>query len=201
MKSVWKNGLWFALMLFLLIGCSSEPESKSEKKEKEQKTEVAEKEKETETEAEPESTADPEQAEPAEPTANDDVAAYGETLASNLEEWSKVLIDFSQYNMNGSNDPDYMMSDQFITDGKVHIDKMNALIKEARSIQPPADAAHIQDKYLEAMDHFEFVAQNYLPAVEKMDFDLIMQCVDRLNQAGLAIGDVSQLIVEYMTVQ
>jgi len=93
------------------------------------------------------------------------------------------------------------MSDQFITDGKVHIDKMNALIKEARSIQPPADAAHIQDKYLEAMDHFEFVAQNYLPAVEKMDYDLLMQCVDRLNQAGLAIGDVSQLIVEYMTVQ
>lgn len=114
---------------------------------------------------------------------------YLSTMTVLFDEFSQVLLDFSDQNMKVAEDPSVMFTNEWVTEMAGILANMGILADEIYATEPPERFKEVHDIYLQAMDEIYFIYDTYPEAIDNLDVDLMEQCV-------IAMENVSVLIQE-----
>lgn len=189
-------------LLMSLVACGTEETAEEPKEEpevveevKEEPEEVVEEEPEDVVEEEPEEMVEEPEVEEMSVEEEDDnglteeEVEYLSTMTVLFDEFSQVLLDFSDQNMKVAEDPSVMFTNEWVTEMAGILANMGILADEIYAIEPPERFKEVHDIYLQAMDEIYFIYDTYPEAIDNLDVDLLEQCV-------IAMENVSALIQE-----
>lgn len=181
-------------LLMSLVACGTEETAEEPKEEPEVVEEVKE-EPEGVVEEEPEEVVEEPGVEEMSVEEEDDnglteeEVEYLSTMTVLFDEFSQVLLDFSDQNMKVAEDPSVIFTNEWVTEMAGILANMGILADEIYATEPPERFKEVHDIYLQAMDEIYFIYDTYPEAIDNLDVDLMEQCV-------IAMENVSVLIQE-----
>lgn len=181
-------------LLMSLVACGTEETAEEPKEEPEVVEEVKE-EPEGVVEEEPEEVVEEPGVEEMSVEEEDDnglteeEVEYLSTMTVLFDDFSQVLLDFSDQNMKVAEDPSVIFTNEWITEMAGILANMGILADEIYATEPPERFKEVHDIYLQAMDEIYFIYDTYPEAIDNLDVDLMEQCV-------IAMENVSVLIQE-----
>lgn len=181
-------------LLMSLVACGTEETAEEPKEEPEVVEEVKE-EPEGAVEEEPEEMVEEPEVEEMSVEEEDDNGLteeedeYLSTMMVLFDEFSQVLLDFSDQNMKVAEDPSVMFTNEWVIEMAGILANMAILADEIYATEPPERFKEAHDIYLQAMDEIYFIYDTYPEAIDNLDVDLMEQCV-------IAMENVSALIQE-----
>lgn len=172
----------------MLLGACSEEVVKEETKAVEQK--------ETATKTpEPAKKAEPKKAEPKKVVETE----YLDSMSTAMKSVAGALHSISEESVKFSENPALIMDQGWIVDMAMAITLLDSSITQVRDIEEPEEEelkkAHTL--VLKAMDHYQYVVDNYPSAIDKMDADAIRKCTENLSTATGYIQQASGIIADY----
>lgn len=181
-------------LLMSLVACGTEETAEEPKEEPEVVEEVKE-EPEGVVEEEPEEVVEEPEVEEMSVEEEDgnglteEEVEYLSTMTVLFDEFSQVLLDFSDQNMKVAEDPSVIFTNEWVTEMAGILANMGILADEIYATEPPERFKEVHDIYLQAMDEIYFIYDTYPEAIDNLDVDLMEQCV-------IAMENVSVLIQE-----
>lgn len=181
-------------LLMSLVACGTEETAEEPKEEPEVVEEVKE-EPEGVVEEEPEEVVEEPDVEEMSVEEEDDnglteeEVEYLSTMTVLFDEFSQVLLDFSDQNMKVAEDPSVMFTNEWVIEMAGILANMAILADEIYATEPPERFKEVHDIYLQAMDEIYFIYDTYPDAIDNLDVNLMEQCV-------IAMENVSVLIQE-----
>ena len=159
----------------LLVGCSEEA-VKEETKAVEQKSEPAK--------AEPKKVVETE---------------YLNNMSAAMKNMSEALGLISEESTKFLENPALMMDQGWIMDMAMAITMLDASIIQVRDIEEP-EGKELKEAHalvLKAMDHYQYVVDNYPSAIDNMDADAIRKCTENLSTATGYIQEATGIITDF----
>ena len=179
---------WF-LVIGMMAGCvNGEIQGAKERAEEEEKQEEKEPVKEK-----PAPAPKPKEEEPKVETA------YAENMSNSMKSLSNSLGLMTDVSMELADNPYLARTESWIMDAAVAITSLESDIENIRSISKPKDPQLLEAHLiiLKAMDHYEFVVENWPNAIDNMDVELMGQCTENLSIATEYIKQANDIIVDY----
>lgn len=181
-------------LLMSLVACGTE-ETAEEPKEEPEVVEGVKEEPDGVVEEEPEEVVEEPEVEEMSVEEEDDnglteeEVEYLSTMTVLFDEFSQVLLDFSDQNMKVAEDPSVIFTNEWVTEMAGILANMAILADEIYATEPPERFKEVHDIYLQAMDEIYFIYDTYPDAIDNLDVNLMEQCV-------IAMENVSVLIQE-----
>jgi hypothetical protein len=175
----------FALLLAIgmLVGCSETVVE--EEPEKEVKEEVVKEEPKPEPEPEPVVVEEPEVT----------MDEYAGIMSVHLDNFALVMGEFSDLMFQGTN-PDVFVSTEYHMQVQVVANELIMVIADIESVEVPAEAQHIHDMTMRAMDEYRYVAENIVPAIQDVDVANIGLLTDRLVVGNEYLNEATMMVLE-----
>ena len=170
---------YVAVALFsalLLVGCSEEV-VKEEPKAVEQKETTKE----------------------AEPAKKAVESEYTKAMSVAMQNVSDALGGMTEESKKMADNPALILDQGWIMDMALALTMLDASIIQVRDIDEPTDPKlkEAHGLVLNAMDHYEYVVDNYPSAIDNMDADLIKECTENLKSATGYIQEANEIITNY----
>ena len=106
---------------------------------------------------------------------------YESSIGELTGDMSEYMAKFSEVNLEMSENPMLLYNDDWVYEVAGIIAGMSATLDKMNELDAPKKFKGM-DKYLkEAIKEFKFVTDNYPKAIDNMDVDMLMKCVDKLN--------------------
>src|SRR5690606_6401568 len=93
-------------------------------------------------------------------------------------------------------DPYVMFNDEWVMDIALILLQMDTDIQAIRSLDVPESMSKIHDPVLKAMDEYDYFVTNFPTAFDTMDFDLIEECITRIENGNSFIGEATLMMDE-----
>jgi len=125
--------------------------------------------------------------------------AYTENMSNSMKSLSNSLGLMTDVSMELADNPYLASTESWIMDAAVAITSLESDIENIRSISKPKDPQLLEAHLiiLKAMDHYEFVVENWPNAIDNMDVELMGQCTENLSIATEYIKQANDIIVDY----
>ena len=164
----------------MLLGACSEEVVKEEPKAVEQK----------------ETTKAPEPAKKAEKPFESE---YTKAMSVAMQNVSDALGGMTEESKKMADNPALILDQGWIMDMALALTMLDASIIQVRDIEEPTDPKlkEAHGLVLNAMDHYEYVVDNYPSAIDNMDADLIKECTENLKSATGYIQEANEIITNY----
>lgn len=107
---------------------------------------------------------------------------YREEIATASAELSSYMYDFSDLNMQASNNPIITYNEDWIYETAVTIVAIQGSIADFRAIEPPLHLQAVHDEILLAMDEFEQSTNKYVEAIDYDNWDLLDESLNHLDK-------------------
>ena len=166
----------------VLLGACSEEVVKEETKAVEQK----------------ETTKAPEPAKKAEPKKYVE-SDYLDSMSTAMKSVAGALRSISEESTKFSENPALIMDQGWIVDMAMAITLLDSSIMQVRDIEEP-EGKELKEAHtlvLKAMDHYQYVVDNYPSAIDSMDADAIRKCTENMKTATGYIQEASGIITDY----
>ena len=115
-----------------------------------------------------------------------DVSDYSEEMEGYTGEFAATMQEFSDLNMEASQNPPLMATDEWIMDVSLTLISMEEHIADIRAVEVPEGAPEEVEKsheyVLKAMDSYEFAVDNYPDALG--DTGLLYECIDAMEEGN-----------------
>lgn len=167
----------------MLLGACSEEVVKEETKAVEQKETV---------------TKTPEPAEKAEPKKYVE-SDYLDSMSTAMKSVAGALRSISEESAKFSENPALIMDQGWIVDMAMAITLLDSSIMQVRDIEEP-EGKELKEAHtlvLKAMDHYQYVVDNYPSAIDSMDAEAIRKCTENMKTATGYIQEASGIIADY----
>jgi hypothetical protein len=80
----------------------------------------------------------------------------------------------------------------------VQLALIQAVYDEAIAIDPPSSMAHIRDKYVQAMEHYETATQQIKQGIDEVNVNLIEQAIVEMNTGSQLLVEAIELLNEFI---
>lgn len=167
----------------MLLGACSEEAVKKETKAVEQK-ETA--------------TKTPEPAKKAEPKKYVE-SDYLDSMSTAMKSVAGALRSISEESTKFSENPALIMDQGWIVDMAMAITLLDSSIMQVRDIEEPEgeELRKAHKLVLKAMDHYQYVVDNYPSAIDSMDAEAIRKCTENMQTARGYIQEATDIITDY----
>lgn len=107
---------------------------------------------------------------------------YSTKMEGYMNDFSMTMQEFSDLNMEASQNPSIMSTNEWVTDVSSTLISMEEHIADIRAVTPPDEVEVSHDYVLQAMDSFEYVVNNYPDSLGNSD--IMSSCIDALEEGG-----------------
>ena len=138
-------------------------------------------------------------AEPAKKAEKPFESEYTKAMSVAMQNVSDALGGMTEESKKMADNPALILDQGWIMDMALALTMLDASIIQVRDIEEPTDPKlkEAHGLVLNAMDHYEYVVDNYPSAIDNMDADLIRECTENLKTATGYIQEANEIITNY----
>lgn len=138
-------------------------------------------------------------AEPAKKAEKPFESEYTKAMSVAMQNVSDALGGMTEESKKMADNPALILDQGWIMDMALALTMLDASIIQVRDIEQPTDPKlkEAHGLVLNAMDHYEYVVDNYPSAIDNMDADLIKECTENLKSATVYIQEANEIITNY----
>ena len=135
----------------------------------------------------------------AEPAKKAVESEYTKAMSVAMQNVSDALGGMTEESKKMADNPALILDQGWIMDMALALTMLDASIIQVRDIKEPTDPElkEAHGLVLNAMDHYEYVVDNYPSAIDNMDADLIRECTENLKTATGYIQEANEIITNY----
>ena len=128
-----------------------------------------------------------------------DETKYLKNMSASMKNVADSLGSISEESAKFSENPALMMDQGWIVDMAMAITLLDSSIIQVRDIEEPKgkELKKAHTLVLKAMDHYQYVVDNYPSAIDNMDADAIRKCTENLSTATGYIQEATGIITDY----
>lgn len=101
---------------------------------------------------------------------------YFSTMDLYSEDFSLHSASFSELNSELEENPTLMLTEEWVQDAAVSLLGMKSVIPKILAVVPPKNLKDYHNHFLEAMDEYTFIINNFPNAIDNFDTDLYLEC-------------------------
>ena len=118
----------------------------------------------------------------AEPVKKAVESEYTKAMSVAMQNVSDALGGMTEESKKMADNPALILDQGWIMDMALALTMLDASITQVRDIEQPTDPKlkEAHELVLNAMDHYEYVVDNYPSAIDNMDADAIRKCTENL---------------------
>ena len=126
-------------------------------------------------------------------------AEYTKAMSVAMQNVSDALGGMTEESKKMADNPALILDQGWIMDMALALTMLDASITQVRDIDVPTDPKlkEAHELVLNAMDHYEYVVDNYPSAIDNMDADAIRECTENLKTATGYIQEANEIITNY----
>lgn len=106
---------------------------------------------------------------------------YYSVTESYIGDLTVIFNDLTFYTDQVISEPSVAHEDNWINDVEEVLDDFHSIIEEVEEIEVIEEIKLAHDWFLKAMDQFKFVVDNYIPSLQNRDYELLDQCIYKIN--------------------
>jgi hypothetical protein len=123
--------------------------------------------------------------------------AYHSTISNLSMDMADILYDYSTVMDDGSKDPDYMLSTEYQDRVDEVCGRMYDKIQEIKNVDTPSSLQPLQNKLIDAMNEYEFVATETPKAIKNVDPHLMSEVLTHMENGTAKVQAITDEMNDY----
>jgi alpha-galactosidase/6-phospho-beta-glucosidase family protein len=173
--------------------------SEEEKKADEEAKKKAEEEKKKEEEAKAAEEAKKKAEEERKQAETKKLNTYAQNILEALEPLRNDMLTFADLNMEASENPTLMYDQDWIMEMALTLNSMETGISKVKKIDNVPDSLkESHNLTVKAMDEYQYLVENYPDAIDNLDVDLMMKCVEAMQRGHGHLEESNTILDELL---